>query len=67
MNKNPEFNNVCCAEYNGYGAMLNRGFAIAKTDGTPNGNRTHVTGMRIRCPGPLDDGSGSLFMPNYDT
>ncbi len=25
--------------------------------GTPNGNRTHVAGMRIRCPGPLDDGS----------
>ena len=25
--------------------------------GTPNGNRTHVAGMRIRCPGPLDDGA----------
>ena len=36
------------------------GMAIWKRVGSiggPNGSRTRVTGLRTRCPGPLDDGT----------
>ena len=38
MNKKSGIDNIYCVKRAGYGAMLNRGFASAKTDGSPNGN-----------------------------
>jgi hypothetical protein len=35
----------------------------AKTQNAPNGIRIHVTGLKGRCPGPLDDGGVPLSIP----
>ncbi len=37
-----------------------RGFKRQKRKNDPDGNRTRVTGVKGRCPRPLDDGAPSF-------